>query len=62
MRVCKNILAVLVQNTFVGTATAPDDVKMLLDISFPMNHVIIDQLALTLINICLENTLKKDIM
>ena len=56
------MLAVLVQNTFVGMATAPDDAKMLLDIPFPMNHVIIDQLALNLINIYLDNTVKKDIM
>ena len=35
-----------------------DDVKMLLDIPFPMNYVIIDQLALNLVDIVLNNTLK----
>ena len=33
-----------------------DDVKMLLDISFPMNCVIIDQLALNLVDTFLNNT------
>ena len=56
------MLAVLIQNAFVGTATAPDDAKMLLDIPFPMNHVIIDRSALNLVDVCLDNTLKKDIM
>ena len=32
-------------------------VKMLLDIPFPMNYVIIDQLALNLVDTFLDNTL-----
>ena len=36
----------------------PDDAKMLLDIPFSINHIIIDQLALNLINICLDNRLQ----
>ena len=39
-------------------STKPDDTKMLLDILFPLNHVIIDQLVLNLVNICLDNTLQ----
>ena len=39
-------------------STDADDVKMLLDIPFPMNHVIIDQLALTLVDIFLNNKLQ----
>ena len=62
VRECRNMLAVLIQNAFVGMATSSDDAKMLLNIPFPMNHVIIDPLALNLIDICLDNTLKKDIM
>ena len=38
--------------------TDADDVKMLLDIPFPMNYVIIDQLALNLADIFLNNTLQ----
>ena len=54
--------AVLIQNAFFGMATSTDDAKMLLNIPFPMNHVIIDLLAVNLVDICLDNTLKKDIM
>ena len=39
-------------------STDADDAKILLDISFPMNYEIIDQLALNLIDICLGNTLQ----
>ena len=46
VRECRNMLAVLIQNAFVGMATSSDDAKMLLNIPFPMNHVIIDLLAL----------------
>ena len=53
------MLAVLIQNAFVGMATSSDDAIMLLNIPFPMNHVIIDPLALNLIDICLDNTLRK---
>ena len=35
-----------------------DDAKMLLDIPFPMHYVIIDQLALNLVDICYDNTLE----
>ena len=35
-----------------------DDAKMLLDIPFPMNYVVIDQLTLNLVDICLNNTLQ----
>ena len=34
------------------------DAKMLLDISFPMNYVIINQLSLNLVDICLHDTLR----
>ena len=34
------------------------DAKMLLDIPFPMNNVIIDHLALNLVDICLDNKLQ----
>ena len=61
VRECRNMLAVLIQNASVGMATSSDDAKML-NIPFPMNHVIIDPLALNLIDICLDNMLKKDIM
>ena len=50
------MLAVLIQNAFVGMATSSDDAKMLLNIPFPMNHVIIDLLALNLVDICLDNS------
>ena len=62
MKECRNALAVLIQNAFVGMATSSDDSRMLLNIPFPMNHVIIDQLALKLVDICLDNMIKKDIM
>ena len=39
-------------------STDPDDANMLLDIRFPMNHVITDQLSLNLVDICLNNTLQ----
>ena len=39
-------------------STDPDDAKLLLDISFSTNHVIIDKLALNLVNICLDNMLQ----
>ena len=39
-------------------STDPDDAKMPLDIPFPMNHVIIDQLTLNLVGICVDNMLK----
>ena len=35
-----------------------DDAKMLLDIPFPMNYLVIDQLALNLVGICLDKTLQ----
>ena len=35
-----------------------DDAKMLLDIPIPMIYVIIDQLALNLVDACLENKLQ----
>ena len=62
VRECRNMLAVLIQNASVGMANSSDDAMMLLNIPFLMNHVIIDPLALNLIDICLYNTLKKDIM
>ena len=37
-----------------------DDAKMLLDIPFPMNYVIIDQLAFNLVDMCLDRTLQAD--
>ena len=39
-------------------STDTDDANMLLGIPFPMNCVIIDQLALNLVAICLDNMLK----
>ena len=40
-------------------STGADDGKMLLDIPFPMNQVITDQLAFnSLVNICLDNMLQ----
>ena len=53
MRKCKNMLTVLIQNVFVGMIN-----RKLLNIPFPMNHIITDQLALSLVNICLGNTLQ----
>ena len=38
--------------------TDSDDAKMLLDIPFPMKYVIIDQSALNLVDICLDNKLQ----
>ena len=38
--------------------TDADDAKMLLDIPFPRNYVIIDQLALNIVDICLRKTLQ----
>ena len=35
-----------------------DDAKMLLDIPFPMNYVLIEQLSLNLGDVCLDNTLQ----
>ena len=44
-------------------STHADDAKMLLlDIPFTMNHVIIEQLALNLVDICLNNMLQIYIM
>ena len=42
------------------SSTDSDDAKMLLalDIPFPMNYVIIGQLALNLVDICLDNKLQ----
>ena len=62
VRECRNMLAVLIQNAFVGMATSSDDAKMLLNIPFQMNHVIIDLLAFNLVDIFLDNTLMEDIM
>ena len=39
-------------------STDSDDAKMLLEISFPLNCVIIDQLALNLVDICFDNMLQ----
>ena len=39
-------------------STKTDDAKTLLVIPFPMNYVIIDKLALNLVDICLDNTLQ----
>ena len=39
-------------------STDADDTKMLLDFPFPMNYLIIDQLALNSVDICLNNTLQ----
>ena len=39
-------------------STDADDAKMILDILFPMNYVTIDQLALNLVDICLNSTLQ----
>ena len=39
-------------------STDTDDAKMLLDIPLPMNYVMIDQLALNLLDICLDHTLQ----
>ena len=39
-------------------STDADDSKMLLGIPFPMNHVIIDQLAFNLVGICIDNMLQ----
>ena len=36
-------------------STDVDDARMLLDILFPINYVIIDQFALNVIGICLDN-------
>ena len=40
-------------------STDADDAKMLLEILFPMSYVIIDQLALNLVDIWFNNTLHK---
>ena len=40
------------------TSTDKDGTRMLLDISFPMNYVTIDQLASNLVDISLGNTLQ----
>ena len=37
-------------------STDADDVKMVRNIPFPLNYVIIDQLALNLVHIFLNNT------
>ena len=38
--------------------TDADDAKMLLDIAVQINYVIINQLAFSLVDICLDNTLQ----
>ena len=38
--------------------TDADDAKMLLEVPFPMNYVTLNQLALHLTDICLDNTLQ----
>ena len=39
-------------------STDTDDAEMLLDIPFPMNQVITDQLAFNVVDICLANMLQ----
>ena len=39
-------------------STDTDDAKMLLEILFTTNYVIIDQLALNFVDICFDNTLQ----
>ena len=39
-------------------STGADDAKMLLDIPFPINHVINNQLAFNLVDICLDSMLQ----
>ena len=36
-------------------STDADDARMLLDIPFPMNQVITDQLGFNLVDICIDN-------
>ena len=50
--------AVSIQNAFVGLVNHADDNKMLLNISFPMNYVIIVQLASNLVYSCFDYTLQ----
>ena len=38
--------------------TDADDARILLDIPFPMNYVIVDQFDLNWLDICLDNTLQ----
>ena len=57
VRACRSMPTVLIQNAFDGMVWYLM-ANMLLDIPFPMNNVIIDQLALTLVDICLDNTLQ----
>ena len=37
-------------------STTADDTKMLLDIPFPKKYITVDQLILTFVNICIDNT------
>ena len=39
-------------------STDAEDAKMLLDILFSIDYVIVGQLGLNLVNICLDNTLQ----
>ena len=50
--------AFLYKMLLIVWSTAANDIKMLLDIPFSMNYVINDQLALNLLDICLDNTLQ----
>ena len=50
------MLAILMQNAFDGVVNRHKYTKMLLEIPFPMNHVIIDLLAMHLVDIYFDNT------
>ena len=43
--------------TFYNNSERAEDAKMLLDIPYPINQVINDQLVFSLVDICLDNML-----
>ena len=57
VRKCRNMPAVLIQTLLMIWSTDADNDKMLLNIYFPMNSVIIDKLALNLVDIYLDKML-----
>ena len=53
----RSMPGVLIQTHLLVWSTNPEDARMLQDITFSINRVIIDQLVFNLVDICFDNTL-----
>ena len=57
VRKCRTVPAILIYKTHLMLfSTYADNVKMVIDIPLPMNYVVVDQSALNLVDIWLDNT------